>query len=100
MRPEEKVEKEFVEECKRIYGIDAYKFEIRNKKGAPDRIMFLPQATTILIEFKKPGLREDGLSKHQIEFIDDLTQKGFSVLVTDCVCEALNFVKSHLENTK
>ena len=100
MRPEEKVEKEFVEDCKKLFGIDAYKFEIRNKKGAPDRIMFLPQATTILIEFKKPGLREEGLSKHQIEFIDDLTQKGFSVLVTDNSYDALNFVKYHLENKK
>lgn len=98
MRPEETIEKKFVEECKHKFGIDAYKFEIKNKKGAPDRIMFLPQATTILIEFKKPGITSEGLSKHQIEFIDDLTKKGFSVLVTDEVEEALDFVKFHLES--
>lgn len=100
MRPEEKIELEFVKKCKQQFGIDAHKFEIRNKKGPPDRILFLSEARTIFIEFKRPGLREDGLSHHQIEFIKDLTKRKFPVLVTDSVEEALTFVKHQIGDSR
>lgn len=94
MRPEERIELKFVAKCKEELGIDAYKFEIKGKKGPPDRILFMPRATTILIEFKRPDGGE--LSEHQIKFIGNLTNLGFKVLVTDSVEEAMNFVKENL----
>lgn len=94
MRPEEAIEKKFVERCKTELNIDSWKFEIKGKKGPPDRIIFLKCATTIFIEFKRPNGGE--LSEHQIKFINNLRNLGFKVLVTDSVEEAMNFVKEHL----
>lgn len=94
MRPEEAIEKKFVERCKTELNIDSWKFEIKGKKGPPDRIIFLKCATTIFIEFKRPNGGE--LSEHQIKFINNLRNLGFKVLVTDNVEEAMNFVKEYL----
>jgi hypothetical protein len=79
-RPEETVEKEFVKQCKRL-GVTAHKFEIAGTKGAPDRIIFLPDGQTLFVEFKRPN--GGNLSEHQIDFINHLKRLHHKVIVTD-----------------
>jgi predicted ThiF/HesA family dinucleotide-utilizing enzyme len=90
MRPEETIEKKFVTECEKI-GIKAFKFEIPGHRGAPDRIVFLPKGRVLFIEFKTPIGK---LSQHQIEFIEYLTNKEFSVLVSTEWKTPFNMVRS------
>jgi hypothetical protein len=77
MRPEETIEKKFVEECTNL-DVLVYKFEIRGTRGAPDRIVFLPNGKTIFVEFKVPLAR---LSPHQVKFIKQLQMLRHEVLV-------------------
>ena len=90
MRPEEKIEKEFVKRCKAI-GIEAYKFE-KVKKGAPDRVVFLPGGEVIFFEFKVPGGDAD---EHQKDFIRKLTRFGFTALVVDNWQYPLSLVRTY-----
>ena len=97
MRPEEKVEKKFVEECKKI-GVKAFKFELKEIKGAPDRIIFLPAGMILFFEFKRPGGGK--LSEHQEVFIQNLKSYGHQVYVVDSVEQPLEIVKSFLDAAK
>lgn len=80
MRPEEKIEKRFVKKAEGL-GLLAYKFEVHGKKGAPDRMVLLPNGKIVFIEFKRP----DGgvVSHHQYEFIEELRNLGFVAWIED-----------------
>jgi len=89
MRPEEKIEKKFVEECKRL-GVDAYKFEVPGKRGAPDRMVLMPEGKILFVEFKVPLGK---LSSQQRAFIKELQIKRFDVMVATDVKGPLKLVK-------
>ena len=76
---EKTIERQFVNECASI-GVDAFKFEIKGTKGAPDRIIFLPNGKVLLVEFKRPG---GDTSKHQKDFIKMLNALGHESIVSD-----------------
>ena len=92
MRPEETIEREFVSACASI-GVQAFKFEIRGKKGAPDRIIFLPKGKVLLVEFKQPG---GVTSKHQDMFIAELTKLGHDCIVADNWKYPFNIVRTYI----
>lgn len=80
MRPEETIEKKFVEECKKI-GVLAYKLEIEGMKGAPDRMCLLPNGKAIFVEFKRPN--GGSIAEHQKRFLQKLVSFGFDAFVAD-----------------
>jgi len=89
MRPEERIEKRFVEECRQL-GVDAYKFEIPGIRGAPDRMVLMPEGKILFVEFKVPLGK---LSSQQRVFIKRLQMKRFEVMVATDVDEPLRKVK-------
>lgn len=92
MRPEEKIEKAFCKKLMEKYRIEAYKFDVR--KGSPDRIILLPNAITLFIEFKRP----DGVTSwHQDEFIYMLKSRDHKVYIESSVESAMNLVESYME---
>jgi len=51
---EDTVEKHFVKRIKEVFpGVEVRKFEAR--RNDPDRIVFLPEGRTVLVELKRPG---------------------------------------------
>lgn len=95
MRPEEKIEKRFVSKVEKL-GCYAPKWEIAGKKGAHDRMVFIPGGEILFIEFKRPGL-EDGRSFHQIEFDKKIRNLGQRTYLFDNWEQPLKIVKFMLE---
>ena len=89
MRPEERIEKEFVKQCAAI-GIQSMKLKRIGKKGYPDQTVFLPRAQLLLIEFKRVGGTTD---YHQDLCHAELREKGFRVIVADTWEKPLRLVK-------
>jgi hypothetical protein len=85
------IERQFVSQCESI-GIRAFKFELKGIKGAPDRIVFLPNGKSLLIEFKRPGA---STSKHQDEFIDWLNSLGHETIISDNWEYPFNLVRKY-----
>ena len=95
MRPEEKIEKRFMTKMEQQHpAVMCYKFEIHGRKGAPDRIVFLPGGCTYFFEFKRP----DGgsVSAHQEKFLRDLNKLGYKAIVVDSWEEPLMIVTEYL----
>ena len=95
MRPEETIEKKFVEEVEKL-GYKSHKFEIVGTKGPPDQIVFLPGACTMFFEFKAPG-ELCNTSRHQDKFIAYLKNLGFRVHIVDTWEYPLSIVKAYAE---
>lgn len=95
MRPEEREEKKFVKKVE-LLGCKAFKFEVHGLKGAPDRMVLIPTGLIVFIEFKRPG--GGVIAHHQSEFINMLRELGFDARVFDNWLEALNYIKSIMED--
>lgn len=99
MRPEEIIEKRFVKKVEELDpNLMCHKFEIHGKKGAPDRIVFMPGGVTFFFEFKKPG--GGSVSRHQEKFIVDLQKLGYMAQVVDSWEEPLQIVMNYLEDLR
>lgn len=94
MRPEEKIEKEFVAECKKR-NILQCKFEVDGFRGAPDRMVFLPDGMVFFIEFKRPGGGK--VSQHQAKFLARLDSLGFKTLLTCCWEEPIEWIEDYIQ---
>ncbi len=95
MRPEETIEKKFVEECNRL-GIKSIKLEIAGDKGAPDQMVFLPGGRVMFFEFKRPDGKGE-TSPHQIEWLENLVHLGFIAMIVDSWDTPLEMVKAYIE---
>lgn len=80
MRPEETIEKKFVEECSKI-GIKSIKLEVEGDKGWPDQMVFLPGARVMFFEFKRPNGGKT--SPHQMDKMNNLTNLNFIAMIVD-----------------
>ena len=90
MRPEETIEKKFVEECSKI-EVKAIKLEVQGDKGWPDRLCLLPNGITVFVEFKRPGGGE--VSQHQKKKLNWLHTSKFRVLVADSWEQPLKYIE-------
>lgn len=92
---ESQIERHLFNEIRKLNGI-AYKFTSPGHAGVPDRIVLLPNGTTIYVELKK----ETGkLSAIQIETIKSLQKNNIEVYVLyskDEVDDFIKFVKIRL----
>lgn len=86
---EAQIEKHLFYEIRKLKGL-AYKFTSPGHAGVPDRVILLPNGTTIFVELK----REDGrLSSLQIETIRLLQEKNIEVYVLYSKEEVDDFIK-------
>lgn len=76
---ESTVERRLVTNFKKA-GIELLKFKTPSRRDVPDRICFLDDAVTVLIEVKKPG---ETLRKKQLLYCKGLVAKGHFVFVID-----------------
>lgn len=92
---EAQIERYLFNEIRKLNGI-AYKFTSPGHAGVPDRVILLPNGTTIFVELKK----ETGkLSAIQIETIKSLQKNNIEVYVLyskDEVDDFIKFVKIRL----
>ena len=93
MRPEEKIESDFVYNAAKE-GFWAIKFEDRARKGAPDRLVLLPEGKAIFIEFKVPGKEA---RPEQLDYIRQLRRFGFMAGVYSSAEQALKEVREFHE---
>ena len=86
---EAQIERHLFNEIRKLKGL-AYKFTSPGHAGVPDRVILLPNGTTIFVELK----REDGkLSSLQIETIRLLQEKNIEVYVLYSKEEVDDFIK-------
>ena len=86
---ESQIERHLFNEIRKLNGI-AYKFTSPGHAGVPDRIVLLPNGTTIFVELKK----ETGkLSTLQIETIKSLQNNNIEVYVLYSKEEVDDFIK-------
>lgn len=76
---ESTIEKALVQQAKRVGG-QAFKWTSPGNPGVPDRIVFLPDGRTLLVELKAPGKKPTPL---QAKVHKDLTAMGHQVFVVD-----------------
>lgn len=86
---EAQIEKHLFYEIRKLNGL-AYKFTSPGHAGVPDRVILLPNGTTIFVELK----REDGrLSSLQIETIRFFQENNIEVYVLYSKEEVDDFIK-------
>ena len=86
---ESQIEKHLFYEIRKLKGL-AYKFTSSGHAGVPDRVILLPNGTTIFVELK----REDGrLSSLQIETIRFFQENNIEVYVLYSKEEVDDFIK-------
>lgn len=76
---EKDIEIYLIEQCKK-QNIEALKFEVRNRRGMPDRILLIPGGEAVFVEVKAPGKKPRPL---QIKRMKDLKRLGFKTYVVD-----------------
>ncbi len=95
MRPEETIEKKFVDECWKI-GIKSIKLEVNGEKGWPDQMVLLPSARVMFFEFKRPdGKGEPSL--HQVNTLMNLVNLDFIAMIVDSWETPLAMVKEYIK---
>ncbi len=73
------VEGKVVRWAKSLGGIPA-KFVMPNRRGAPDRLLFMPGGVVLIVELKRPGGRR---RPHQIKMIEELQKLGHKAFFAD-----------------
>ena len=94
--PELKEENRFVEEAAIQLDCWAIKFKHEKVKGGPDRIILIKNRKPIFIEFKRP----DGkgiVSPHQIEYMAQIEDFGYSCYVCETWQEAIKVLKEYIK---
>lgn len=92
MTSEAQIERKFVKLLKKRYGIAAIKFRDPGRKGAPDRIIMLPEFP-IFIEFKRPG---EAARVEQIFYHNWLNRLDYEVYTCDSAEQAIKVVEEEL----
>lgn len=77
---EKEIEKDFVKWVESQGGI-AVKFTDPARRGAPDRIVLLPERECYFVEFKRP--KGGVVSIHQEDYAFNLFERGFPVYLID-----------------
>lgn len=91
---EKEIENKFVEECLKL-GVNARKLIFPGERGAPDRIVFLPNGKTLFVEFKRPNTGKT--SQHQNEIIEELSKLGHMVMTATNFIDPLLVVKRYIK---
>ena len=85
-------EKKFVRELKRDLNIRAVKFHDDSRRGAPDRLVILPQGDCMFVEFKLPG---EKLREEQVDYHAFLESWGHEVVT----CWSAEYAKKRVADT-
>ena len=86
-------ERRFVKLLKQKYNLPAIKFGDPSRRGAPDRLVLLPEGRAVFIEFKKEGALP---RPEQLEYLDNLRALGFLCKVCYTAVGALAFCESQM----
>ncbi|RLD19661.1 MAG: hypothetical protein DRI71_11475 [Bacteroidetes bacterium] len=90
---ERDIENDFVKKAYLEYQCLVYKFEIKGKRGAPDRMIICPNGNVFFIEFKRPnGI----ISPHQHQFRAELGLNNKNVYFCYSAQQALDVLKFEL----
>ena len=90
---EKQIEDDFVAHAESL-GCLVRKLVVLNKRGWPDRTIFCPHGVVLILEFKRPGGKP---SRQQVQYIAELTARGFEAYVVDSTEEASQRLAKCLE---
>lgn len=91
------VEEEFHRIAWLEYRCLTFKFKKVGTKGGSDRLLFLENGHSFFIEFKRPG-RVGGISEHQLEFEQLVTNVNKKVYYCQTIQEAREALEYEIEN--
>lgn len=84
---------------KRFRGALPLKLEAVNFKGAPDRLMFLPDGVFCLVEVKRPGGKLRKLQEYRKKQLEALGYEVYTVDTKNAVDDLLNVLEAKERRT-
>ena len=81
---ESTIEKYLVQQVKAVGG-EVRKVAWIGRRGAPDRVVMLPNGATLWVELKAPGVKPD---PHQLREHERMRDMGQQVVVVDSIKDA------------